>query len=365
MPTKKQISGNEPQTMEELLSSSGYNLHVLKRGETVTGIVTAISPKSVSIDLGAKTEGVIADRWYQFSAEYIKTLKVGDEVSAQIISPESESGQIILSLRKSASSQAWKKLQEIAEADGELEVVVRDTTRAGLLVEAHDTAGFIPNSQISSDLLADLSNLISKKIKVKIREVDPENDKLILSEKAVSEKEIIAQAHDALNQIQVGDILTGVVTQIAPFGVFVKVKLDNAEIEGLIHISELAWDKIEDPKALVSENEEILVKVIGVERGEGRLSLSLKQLTDDPWLDLVQKYPLESHVSGIVSKLSSFGAFIEIEPNLTGLLHISKIPPEKKINVGDKINCFVEEIEPEKRRLSLGLVLSEKPVGYK
>lgn len=359
------VSKKEPQTMEELLATTGYQVQGLKRSQTVSGRVTNISLKAVYIDIGAKTEGVVIERGFEAARDFIKTLKVGDQVSAQVVSPESESGQILLSLKKTASSQAWQNLQEAKEKNDEVEVKVLETTRAGLIVEIQGLTGFIPGSQLATSWQGQENQLLDRKIKVRIIEIDEANNKLIFSEKAVSEKEKIAQIGKAIQKVKVGGEYLGTVTGITPFGVFVQITARGTLLEGLVHISEVAWEKVEDLADFLKVGQEAKVKVIGVDKEAGRLALSLKQLLSDPWQERIKKYPVETKISGKVTKLTSFGAFLEIEPGLEGLLHISKIPPEQKINVGDQINCFVESIESEKRRLSLGLVLSKKPVGYK
>jgi len=358
-------SKSKPQTMEELLNATGYQFKGLKRGETVTGVITGISGKAVLVDIGAKTEGLVGEREFDAARDFIKTLKVGDRLSFQVVNPESESSQIYLSLRKSAMSSGWGKLLEAKEKGEELEVLVSQAGKSGLVVESFGLTGFIPNSQIGSQNLKRLNELVEKRIKVKLVEVDEANERLIFSEKAVSEKEKIAEIAKAIEKVKIGHEYEGTISGVTPFGVFVQIKIAQVPIEGLVHISEIAWEKVDDPGVLLKVGDEVQVKVISTDKKAGRLALSLKQLISDPWLELAAKYPPETRIKGKVVRLSAFGAFVEIEPNLTGLLHISKIPAQAKINVGDELSCFVEAVEPEKRRLSLGLVLKEKPVGYK
>lgn len=358
-------SNKNPQTMEDLLSSTAYKFQGLKKGQTVIGTITQLTPKSMLVDIGFKTEGMVAEREFEAVRDFFKTLKLGDKMSFQVVNPESESGQILLSLRKTASSQGWQKLQEAKEKKQELSVIVSQVSRNGLLVEAFGLTGFIPYSQIGSSLQSTLNDLTGKKITVRVVELDEAGEKLVFSEKAVSEKEKILETQKAIKKVKIGEEFQGAVSGITPFGIFVQISVDKTPVEGLVHISEISWEKVDDPNTFLKVGDEVTVKVIGSDEEAGRLGLSLKQTTADPWLNLVTKYPVETHISGKVAKLTSFGAFVEIEPNLTGLIHISKIPAEKKIHVGDEVTCFVEGIEPDKRRLSLGLALKEKPVGYK
>ena len=356
---------SNPQTMEELLASTNYQFKGLKRGQTVTGVIKSIAPKTVLIDVGGKTEGIIAEREFESARDFIKNLKVGDELSLQVLNPESESGQALLSLRKTAFSTAWKQLAEIRENGDEIEVLVSSVGRNGLMIQAYGLNGFIPNSQIGSQYMGKLNELVGKKIKVKPVEVDEMSEKLLFSERAVSEKEKIAEIEAALESVKIDEEHDGKISGVTPFGVFVQITLGKTPVEGLVHISEIAWEKVDDPNILLKVGDEVKVKVIGVDKEAGRLALSLKQLTTDPWIEQAKKYTPDKHVKGKVLKLTAFGAFVELEPNLTGLLHISKIPAEKKIDVGDTVSCFVEAVEIDKRRISLGLVLTEKPVGYK
>ena len=361
----KLLKIKSPQTMEELLASTGYQIRGLKIGETVEGKVTNISSKSVFISIGAKTDGVVVGRAFELARDFIKTLKVGDKVSAQVLVLEDDSGQTILSLFKTASSSAWKNLLAAEKKDEEIEVLVTEATRGGLLIEAYGLNGFLPTSQIGRLWQGKTRDLLGKKIKVKIKEFNEKDRRLIVSEKAVSEKERIAEVEKAVKKVKIGDEYSGTVVGLTPFGAFIKVKVGEAEVEGLVHISEISWEKIEDPNVALKAGQEVRVKVIGVDKETARLAFSLKQLTPDPWQEQVSKYPIEAHLKGKVVKLTNFGAFIEIEPGFEGLLHISKIPPEEKIEVGKTVDCFVEAVDAEKRRLNLGLVLKKKPVGYK
>lgn len=354
--------------MEELLASTGYQVKGLKRGETISGVITSISTKAVLIDIGAKTEGMVVERGFEAARDYIQTLKVGDKVSAQVVAPESDYGYILLSLKRTASTLAWQKLAEAKLKDEPVTVLVTEISRAGLVVETCDLTGFIPSSQLASVWQGKEDSLMGKKMEAKVIEINEVTNKLILSEKAVSEKEKMAEIEKAIKKIKIGEEYDGVVSGLTSFGVFVQIedkKNPGLTLEGLVHISEVAWEKVDDPSLVLKSGQQVKVKVIGVDEKANKLALSLKQLQPDPWQEIIKKYPLEKKISGKISRLTAFGAFVEIEPGLEGLLHISKIPAEKKIDVGDKVDCFVEAIEADKRRLSLGLVLKAKPMGYK
>jgi len=351
--------------MEELLAQADHSLHGFKRGEEVKGKITAVSSKAVFIDIGGKTEGVVAGREYEAVRSFVKNLKVGGKVTARIVSPETDQGQIILSLRRLAASASWEKVTSAHKKGEELEAEITGKTQAGFLIQVEGLSGFIPASQMGAKLLEKKKNLVGERVKVKVVEADKTQNRLICSERQVSEKEKIEKTLKALKKAKPGQTLEGEITGVVPFGLFVKAELGKAEVEGLVHISEISWEKVEDAASLYRVGDKVKVLVIGIDEESQKLALSIKQLTSDPWLGVVKKYPVESKVSGTVTKLAPYGAFVEVEPGIEGLVHISKIPPEQKVNVGDKLDFFVEEIDQEKRRLSLSLVLKGKPVGYK
>jgi small subunit ribosomal protein S1 len=363
--SKVSKASKEPQTMEELLASSKAPIKRLKRGEQFEGIVKNIASKTVYIDIGAKSYGVVAGREYDAAREFVKNLKIDDKIMVSIASPEDSMGQILLSLKKAAFSSAWKKYLDAQAQNTEVEVLVKEQTQAGLLIDCDGLSGFIPTSQIGKIHQGKTSELINKKIRVKVLEIDQVQNRLLFSEKAVSEKEKIARLKTLLGKIEVNTTFEGEVTSILPFGVFVKIMIDNEEIEGLVHISEVSWEKIADAQGMFDIGEKVKVVVIGKDEEAGRLSFSLKQTTDDPWQNKIKNYSQEKQVKGKVLKLIASGAVIGLEDGVEGFLHISKIPPTTKIDVGDTLDLVIEKIEAEKRRISLDLVLKAKPMGYK
>lgn len=359
------VRKREPQTMAELLVQAGYQIKGLKRGQQIEGKVSEILSKAVLVDIGGKTEGMVLGREFEAASEFIKNLKVGDKVLVSVASPEDRFGQTLLSLKRAAAFSAWDRFTKAKEKNEEVEVLVKEIAQSGLIVSAEGVIGFIPLSQLGAIFQKKVKDLPGKRLKVKVLEVDQTLNRLVFSEKEVSEKEKIEKIKELLGKVKIGQIFEGEVSSILPFGIFVKVDLSGEKIEGLVHISEISWEKADDLASQFSEGEKVKVLVIGKDEEEGKLSLSIKKTLPDPWQEKVKKYSPESLVQGKVVRLISSGAIIEIEEGIEGLLHISKIPPQMKIDVGDSLPCFVEKIEPEKRRLSLGLVLKEKPVGYK
>ncbi|HUV72346.1 MAG TPA: S1 RNA-binding domain-containing protein [Clostridia bacterium] len=363
-PSVAKAMKGEPTTMEELLALETEKIRGLKRGEIIEGIVAEITPKSIFIDIGAKSDGVVLGKEFERAKDFVKNLKVGDKLKAYVGSVESENGQILLSLRQAASDFAWGNYQELLKSEETTEVRGREVNKGGLIVDAlYSLQGFVPGSQIGSAWQGKIDQLVGRKIEVKVIEVNREQNRLVFSEKLVSDAEKIEKIAKAIEKLKLDDSFEAEVTQVAPFGLFVKIKLDKEEVEGLVHISEVSWQKVEDLAKLYKPKDKVKVKVISLE--DGRVQFSIKQLLTDPWDELEKKYPVESKLKGEVTRLTSFGALVEIESGIEGLVHISKIPPELTINEGDKLDIYIESIDMENRRISLGLVLSQKPIGYK
>jgi len=365
-------STKAPQTMEELLKKTGYKLKGLQKGQRVNGVVTDISKRMLLIDIGAKTEGVVIDKELEAAEEMISDLKVGDEIEAIVGMPENDRGQILLSLKQTVMDKRWELFDELLKTQKVVKVRGLEVNKGGIIVRSKGVRGFVPSSQFGREYLGKLEELENQSFDVKVIEVDREKNRLIFSEKAVSEQAAIKQQSEALKKVKENDELEGVVSGIMPFGVFVRVNVPSKDkkekdlyLEGLVHISEISWEKVDNPGAYFKTGDKIKVKVIGVDEKSARLNLSVKQLTDDPWKKMAEKYPEGSKVKGEITRLASFGAFVNLAPGVDGLIHISKIPSESEFKVGQKIECFVEQVEPDNRRMSLSLAMTKKPVMYK
>lgn len=352
-------------TMEELLAKTGYRLSGLRRAEFIEGRVTEIKRKMVLIDIGAKTEGMVVGKDYEEVEDYIKELKVGDTVLCYVKQPENEHGQIILSLRKAANDWKWGHYAEKLSTGEAIDVKALEVNKGGMIAESYGLQGFIPASQFAQKYQSHLEELISKILKVKVIEIDRSNNRLIFSEKAVSEAKLIAKKKKILEKVKIGDVCSGAVSGLTPFGIFVEAGPPAGGLEGLVHISEISWEKVEDPGNYFKVGDKVKVKVIGIDKEMGRLNLSVKQTTPDPWEKAEEKYKVGTKLKGQVANLAPFGAFVNFEPGVDGLLHISKIPVDFDIDVGEKVEVEVEDLDPENRRMSLSLVLRKKPVGYK
>jgi small subunit ribosomal protein S1 len=351
----------EPQTMEELLAQTGYKIRGLKRGEMVSGTITFVSSSEILVDIGAKSEGVIANRDFEQNRDFIKKLKVDDEISAQVLVTEDEAGQAVLSVRAAAQEAKWKELNAVKDAGTPIKVLGLEANRGGLIVDCLGLRGFIPSSQLAVEHVGQERNLINQKVSAKIIEFDQAKNRLVLSEKQVLSPKEQERRQKTWDKTKVGDKITGKVVGVFPFGVFV----DFQGVEGLIHISEIAWERVQTPASYFKVGDKVTALVIGKEEEAGRFQLSAKQLVADPWTDVSQKYSPNQEVEGKVVKTEVFGVFVRLEEGIDGLLHISKTPPGTTFKVGDKIKCIIEIVESDKRRISLTLLPKEKPVGYK
>lgn len=361
-------------TMAELLAGQTTNLIVPQKGVTVTGTITAVTKKALVIDIGGKTEAVVTEKEYDLARDYIATLEVGQKIEAQVMSEENSQGQVMLSLKQAAMDSRWDYFAEMMQKDTVLDAKGVDVNKGGLIVVVSGVRGFVPSSQFGKNLVGKFATLRGKTIKVKVIEVDREKNRLIFSERHVSEADEIAQKSQAVDAVKVNEIYEGVVSGVMPFGLFVTVEVPVAgdaeqstlgQVEGLVHISEISWEKVSHPKDYHKVGDRLKVRVLGLDERTGKLNLSIKQLTDDPWVKVGERYEVGMSVTGTVSRIEPFGAFINVEAGVDGLIHSSKLDPQANLKKGDKVTVNVESVDPTQRRMSLSLVLTELPMGYK
>lgn len=367
MATKSTKTSSDPQTMEELLASATTPVKTFSVGQKVRAVVLAKNPKSIILDIGGKSEGVVVDKAYSEARGFAETLNVGDEVNASVLISEAKDGTVILSLREAMQGQSWKKLEDAKAKDLAVAVFGKGAVASGVTVDVEGLNGFIPTSQLGREVAKNIQSLVGKYFKAKVVEIDRMTNKLVLSEKEVSEEADIKLIKKALSEIKEGDRFSGVVTTVANFGCFVRIEVPaddkKVSMEGLVHISELSWSKVVNTSEVVTEGDKVEVKVIGVR--DNKLSLSMKKAGKDPWEEAEKKYKVDSKFKGKVTKISDFGAFVELEPGIEGLVHLTKIPPGTRLEEDQEVNVFIDEFEPNMKKISLGLVLTSKPLGYK
>jgi small subunit ribosomal protein S1 len=346
-------------TMDDLLASADASVKQLTVGEIITGTVLSLRKHEVLIDLGAQGVGFVPRREVGFS----RALNEGDEVTASVVDPELDNGYSLLSLRKAAKDRGWEEVAVKQESGEIIEVSPYDANRGGMLVEYEGVRGFLPVSQLSAEhyprvgssdkdeILQRLNSLIGKELKVRILDSDRKANKLIFSEKEAV-KDGLAKRFESL---KIGDTVTGVVTGVVDYGAFVNVD----GIEGLIHISEISWERVSNPGDYVKVGETVDAKIISIDKD--RLSLSIKQLTQDPWLDEVDKFKTGEEVEGTVTRITPFGAFVQISPAVEALVHVSELgegdnaDPEKVFMLNERKKFVILDIEKDSRKISLSL----------
>lgn len=350
---------NATVTMDDLLAQADASIKQLTSGDMVTGKVLSLRKHEVLIDLGAQGVGFVPRREVGFS----RALQEGDDVTASVVDPELENGYSLLSLRKAAKDRGWEEVIAKQEAGDVIEITPYDANRGGMLVEYEGVRGFLPVSQLSAEhyprvgssdkdeILQRLNALIGRPLMVRILDCDRKANKLIFSEKEAV-KEGLAKRFESL---KIGDTVSGVVTGVVDYGAFVNVD----GIEGLVHISEISWERVSNPGDYVKVGDTIEAKIISIDKD--RLSLSMKQLMQDPWLDEVDKFKVGDKVEGTVTRITPFGAFVQISPAVEALVHVSELgdgdnaDPEKVFMLNERKNFVILDIEKESRKISLSL----------
>lgn len=362
-------AANKANSMEDLILS-GAEIRVLKVGDMVEGKLLSVGKNEVYIDLEGYGVGVVRGRELYDDQATLASLKVGDTIFASVVEPENKDGNIELSLRQAGHERVWQTLKTKLESREIVSTKILGANKGGLMVEINGVLGFLPVSQLNLEhyprvedgdkqkILSALQSYVGQSFAVQIITADPEEEKLIVSEKAVSEKE----TEDRLARLKMGDVVTGMVTGVVDFGIFVKF----GDLEGLAHISELAWQRVENPKDLFRVGQEVQAKIIAIDKG--RVSLSVKQLQPDPWLEAVKQYQIGQVVEGRVTKVMPFGVFVELSKDIQGLAHLAELShdavkdAEGILKVGETKKFKIISIEPGDHRLGLSLkALEEKP----
>ena len=352
-------TAQEPETltMEDLLREDQNSIRALAHGDIVDGVVVRVDPDEVLVDIGAKSEGIISNRELSARGEQTVTLNSGDQVKVYIIQPEDEHGNVVLSLRKARAEGIWQAVAE-KESEGEiLDAEVREQNKGGLIVNIMGLRGFLPSSQVARQFSGNLMELVGTKIPVKILEVNRKRNRLIVSQRAAQDEDRARQREELFEKLKVGDVITGKVSGVTSYGAF--VNLGGAD--GLIHISELSWDRINNVSDVLTVGDELSVKVIKLDPELSRISLSLRQMSQDPWDTIEQQFPPGKAVPGIVTKTKKYGAFLQIADGVEGLLHISELSwdhverTEDVLKVGEEVEVMVLSADKVRRRISLSL----------
>ncbi len=371
--------------LESFLSDKSNDICKLAKGDVIEGTIMDIRPGSIVVDVGYKSEGIVAGKELKSEIVDISKLKVGDKLLVYVVKPEDEEGRLVLSIRRTQQAGIWLSLIKSKESNEVVEVTVIESNNGGLICElGGGIRGFIPTSQldpvrvysggnrqvgqdVSDKVNKKLASLVGENIKTRIIELDREKNRIILSEKMLTQTRDAEQREKTLKHIQEGSVLKGEVSGVTPYGIFV-----NAQgLEGLVHLSELSWDKIENVEKAYKVGDKVDVMVIGITDGGKRVAYSVKRLQDDPWVSAISQYKVGDVVKGEVQRVADYGPFVRIGKGLNGLVHISEISdnlvkdPRDFVKEGQKVEVKILSISSTERHLGLSLKWKEKEKSKK
>ncbi len=342
----------------ELIPDYESTFPTINEGEVVHGTVVRVDKDEVLVDIGYKSEGVIpvAELSIRRSVNPADEVSVGEEIDALVLTKEDAEGRLILSKKRARFELAWKKIEAAAESGEPVVGRVIEVVKGGLILDL-GVRGFLPASLVDIRRVQDLDEFMSTELRCKVIELNRSRNNVVLSRRAVLEDERKDQRQQILDRLNPGDVVEGTISNIVDFGAFV----DLNGMDGLIHISELSWSHVNHPSEVLEIGQEVSVKVLDIDRDRQRISLGLKQTQSDPWQQVIESYSENDVVEGRVTKVVTFGAFVEILPGVEGLVHISELAqhhvenPREVVSQGDAVNVLILEVDAERRRLSLSL----------
>ena len=328
------------------------------KGDIIEGTIVRIDRNEVMVDVGFKSEGVIPSRELSVrkSVNPKDLVNEGDKIKALVLDKEDDEGRLILSVKRAIYEKAWGDIQEISDNDKSVKGTVIESVKGGLIVDI-GVRGFLPASLIDVRRVKELTSYIGEEIEAKILELDRQRNNIVLSRKAHLEQEQSGERKSFLENLEVGNIKEGKISSIVNFGAFV----DIGGMDGLVHVSELSWRHVENPNEIVNVGDIVKVKVLEIDNDKERISLSIKQVTEDPWLDFELQYKQDDIVDGDVTKVVPFGAFVTIGKGVEGLVHVSEISvdkvdsPELALAIGQKVKIKITELDIPKRRVNLSM----------
>lgn len=360
-------SSNRATSMADLLQKQKIVFVSTKKGETVKGKITKLTSSEILLDINAKTEAVVLEKERRIMRQLLGMLKVGETVTATVLNPESDMGYTVVSLRRFAEDTLWYKLEKLKKEKEKIIVTVKENTKGGLLVAMIDgTTGFLPNSHMS--YTQNHQQIVGQAIEVIIVELDKNNRKIVFSQKAAAGDEEYKKAKKVL---KVNEKITVTVINATSFGIFVSVPVENAFIDGLIHISEVSWEKTENIGGMFEVGQGIEAIIIGFDDDAKRVDLSIKRLHKDPFAEVILAFPIDRKTTGTVREINAQGVVLDLgsvganDLPVQGLIKKDKVPPGMTYIQGQQVTATVSQIEEKKRRILLVPVLKEKPIGYR
>ncbi len=362
----EQFQNEAHETMESLMRSEDAGLEFPIQGEIRQGVIASISASQILVSVGSKSEGVIMGRELeQIPSSEREELKVGQEIPVYVINPEDQNGNVVLSYTRAREAMGWELVEKMQESSEAFDGKIEGYNKGGLIVLVHGLRGFIPASQISmarrslvqGDTPDRWAKIIGETISVRIIEVDRARRRLILSERAANPESRQSLKERVIEGLEEGQVHTGRVTSVADFGAFVNVN----GADGLVHLSELSWERVQHPSEVLEVGQEVKVKVISVDKEKKRIGLSIRALQGDPWNEKVAKFKVGQLVEGTITRLTKFGAFARLEGDVEGLIHISELSenrinhPKESVKEGDVLTLRVIRIDGDQRRIGLSL----------
>ena len=351
---------------EEMNSLIDGTVTDFDEGDLVTGTVVKLERDEVLLDIGYKSEGVIPSRELSIRKDVdpSEIVAVGDEIEALVLQKEDKEGRLVLSKKRAEYERAWNRVEEKFATGETVEGEVIEVVKGGLILDI-GLRGFLPASLVDLRRVKDLTVYLGTRIEARVIEMDRNRNNVVLSRRVVLEEARKAERQQILSKLQAGMRLKGTVSSIVDFGAFV----DLGGIDGLVHISELSWNHVNHPSEVVKVGQEVEVQVLDVDLNRERISLGLKQTTEDPWRTLVRKYPVDSIVEGRVTKLVPFGAFVDLGDGIEGLVHISEMArqhvdqPSQVCSVNEMVQVKVMEVDLDRRRISLSMKAAADTLG--
>jgi len=339
---------------EELVNTYDESLKTAKDNEVVTGVVKSISKREVRVDIGMKSDAIIPVSEFRYNPD----LKVGDEVEVFIEALEDKNGQLRLSHKKACQTRSWDRVNQALENDEIIKGYVKSRTKGGMIVDVFGIEAFLPGSQIDVRPIRDYDVFVDKTMEFKVVKINQEYKNVVVSHKALIEAELEAQKREIISKLEKGQVLEGKVKNITPYGVFV----DLGGVDGLVHITDLSWGRVSDPREVVELDQDIKVVILDFDNEKKRIALGVKQLLPHPWDALDQTIKVGDHIKGRVVVMADYGAFVEVQPGVEGLIHVSEMSwsqhlrsAQDFLKVGDEVEAVVLTLDREDRKMSLGI----------
>ena len=352
-------NSEEKNSMSEMLEELEQSMRKIYRGQIIKGTVISATDEEILVNIGYMSDGIVAKEEItgDLQVNPKELFQPGAEIEVYVLDVNDGEGNVVLSKRRADAIKAWDELTEAFQKNNSLEVTVSQIVKGGAVAHIKGIRAFIPASHLAYSYVENLDDFVGKSLVVKIIELDKEKKKVVLSRKEIEKIEVEARKEAFWSTLQKGELRTGTVSRLAKFGAFV----DLGGVDGLIHLSDLSWQRVTDPAKVVSAGDQVTVYVLDFDKEKGRIALSLKEAKPNPWNTAVDKYQKDQILEGTVVRLVDFGAFVELEPGVDGLVHVSQISSERVtkpanfLSIGDKVKVKILEIDGDKKKISLSI----------